>query len=105
MIKVMKRTGDVVNFDMENITIALGKCYLAHFGKLTEEIKLEITTITSSIYLQHILPYAKNKSTTNDVVLDIEEIQNYVYLRSLVSHSGAAALRVHLYRLGDTLNK
>ena len=78
MIKVMKRTGDVVNFDMENITTALGKCYLAHFGKLTEEIKLEITTITNSIYLQHILPYVKNKSTTNDVVLDIEEIQNYV---------------------------
>ena len=78
MIKVMKRTGDVVNFDMENITIALGKCYLAHFGKLTKEIKLEITTITSSIYLEHILPYVKSKSTTNDVVLDIEEIQNYV---------------------------
>jgi hypothetical protein len=96
MIKVMKRTGDVVNFDIENITIALGKCYLAHFGKLTKEIKLEITTITSSIYLEHILPYVKNKSTTNDVVLDIEEIQNYVVCTLIEFGKQVTVLSFHL---------
>jgi anaerobic ribonucleoside-triphosphate reductase len=78
MITVIKRNGDLANFNLENISIALSKCYLAHYGNLTQELKDEITEITYSVYTHHILPFAGNEFHDFNVLLNIENIQNYV---------------------------
>ena len=106
MVRVKKRNGDVVQFNMNNIIRALEKCYLGTFKTITAKDELQISEITNSIYLKHIQPIATNEGS--NTIIDIEHIQNYVIctlieynLHKLAEHYSEYRLKQKEFR--DTL--